>query len=108
MTKEMHIPDLRTYAFHQKAAEILVADPERIKEVHQILENWLAKEGTQAEGWAQFWLEKMDGLSVQEIADLICLKDEKMDFYRKSSPFSCLLSEYDRLNILQRYKFDHG
>lgn len=107
MPREPHIPDLRTYAFHEKAAEILRAHPERIVEVHAVLNHWLGMPGTQAEGWAGKWQQLIDGLSTLEIADLICKQGEEMDFYRKSSPFACLLSEAERLEIIRRFQYNH-
>ena len=102
-----HIPDQRTYAFHQKAAEILRGSPTRLREVNEVLLNWKAMSGTQAEGWAENWQELIDGLSAAEVAELICKEGEEMDFYRKSSPFACLLSDEERMEIIRRFKFDH-
>lgn len=101
-----HIPDLRTYAFHEKAAEILSANPERLAEVTAILDHWEKLEGSQAQGWALKWKELIGGLSVPEISELIVRQDEQMDFYRKSSPFACLLSDDDRISIIRKYKFN--
>jgi hypothetical protein len=102
-----HIPDQRTYAFHKKAAEILRIQPERLAEVNEVLAHWLTMTGTQAEGWAEKWKELIEGLSVPAIADLICEESEEMDFYRKSSPFSCLLSDEERLEIIRRFKYNY-
>ena len=107
MSDSSHIPDKRTYAFHQKAAEILCAAPNRINEVNEILLHWRSLVGTQAEGWAEKWQELTIGLSVIEIAELICKEGEEMDFYRKSSPFACLLSSEQRMEILRKFKYDH-
>lgn len=101
-----HVPDQRTFAFHKKAAEILLSQPERLAEANEVLANWLKMSGTQAAGWAEKWTQLTDGLSIKEIADLICREDEEMDFYRKSSPFSCLLSDDERMEIIQRIKYD--
>lgn len=84
MKKISHIPDKRTYAFHQKAAEILRACPERLNEVNYVLLNWLTMPGTQAEGWAEKWQELIKGLNTEEIADLICKEGEEMDFFEKA------------------------
>ncbi|ACR11535.1 hypothetical protein TERTU_2389 [Teredinibacter turnerae T7901] len=102
-----HIPDKRTYAFHQKAAEILRASPDRLVEVNDVLSHWRTMSGTQAEGWAEKWQELIKDLSAAEIADLICKQGEEMDFYRKSSPFACLLSDEQRMKIIRRFKYDH-
>lgn len=105
MTDRPHIPDQRTFAFHQKAAEILRASPDRLNEVNDVLRHWLTKSGTQAEGWAEKWNELIAGLSAHEVAELICKEGEEMDFYRKSSPFACLLSDSDRYDILKRIHY---
>lgn len=102
-----HIPDQRTYAFHQKAAEILLANPERIDEIYKILNHWSSMEGTQAQSWAIKWLDTIRGLPVEKVAALIVRQDEQMDFFRKSSPFAGLLSEDERTAILRRYKFSY-
>ncbi|TQV81388.1 hypothetical protein FKG94_09130 [Exilibacterium tricleocarpae] len=102
-----HIPDQRTYAFHLKASEILREKPERMDEVRSVLDHWRAMTGTQAEGWAEKWQALIKDLEVSEIADLICNSGEEMDFYRKSSPFACLLSDAERMEIIQRIKFDY-
>jgi hypothetical protein len=107
LKNEYHIPDLRTHAFHQKAASILRAQPERLKEVQEVLSHWLTMPGTQAEGWALKWQEMIEGLSVAQIAELICKEGEEMDFYRKSSPFACLLSSEERMEIIRRFKYEH-
>lgn len=106
MNREPHIPDLRTYAFHQKAADILREEPERLGEIYGVLSNWLEMEGTQAEGWALQWQKLIEGLSAQEVADLICVKGERMDFYRKSSPFACLLSDAERMEIITTFRYN--
>lgn len=62
---------------------------------------------TQAEGWAGKWQVLIDGLSISQIAELICQEGEKMDFYRKSSPFACFLSDGQRLEIIRKYKYDY-
>ncbi|WP_019606228.1 hypothetical protein [Teredinibacter turnerae] len=105
--KQTHIPDKRTYTFHQKAAEILRASPDRLNEVRDVLTHWLTLTGTQAESWAEKWQELIDGLCTTEVADLICKQGEEMDFYRKSSPFACLLSDEQRMEIIRRFKYDH-
>lgn len=106
MNKKPHIPDQRSLAFHKKASEILLESPSRYQEVLKTLENWISQEGTQAQAWAQEWQSFLDGLTVEEVANLITLEDEKMDFYRKSSPFSCLLTEDQRLEIIKRIKYE--
>ena len=62
---------------------------------------------TQAEGWANKWLELIEGLSPSEMAEFICKEGEEMDFYRKSSPFASLLSDEERMEIIRRCKFNH-
>lgn len=104
----MHIPDQRSYAFHLKAAELLLEKPERINEVYAVLNNWLCFEGTQSHGWANEWLKLIQGMPVPEIAKLIVEKNEKMDFYRKSSPFAGLLSDEQRKEILLTYRYYYG
>lgn len=69
--KEPHIPDLRTYAYHQRASEILLKHPERLAEVHKILDHWAALDGTQAQDWAQVWKNLIEGLSAEQVAQLI-------------------------------------
>lgn len=71
MTNHSHIPDKRTYAFHQKAAGILRASPNRMIEVNDVLRHWLTLSGTQAAGWAEKWQDLIKDLSATEIADLI-------------------------------------
>lgn len=107
MNNTNHIPDKRTYAFHQKAAEILRASPDRLSEVNDVLHHWLSMSETQAAGWAEKWLELIRDFSVEEIAEFICKQGEEMDFYRKSSPFACLLSDEERMEIIRRFKYDH-
>lgn len=102
-----HIPDKRTYAFHLKAAEILLTHPERLNEVHDTLNNWTSLDGTQAQGWAIKWIALIDGLNASEVAKLITQKNEQMDFFRKSSPFAGVLSEEERLSILQKHRFNY-
>ncbi|WP_444997160.1 hypothetical protein [Aliikangiella sp. IMCC44359] len=101
-----HIPDLRSYAMHQKASEILLRSPERIEEIHQTLKHWSSMQDTQAQGWALKWMEMIDGLSIEDIAMLIIKKGEEMDFFRKSSPFSTLLSEEERLKIIKEFNYE--
>ena len=105
--KKPHIPDQRTIAFHQKAADILIQHPERLADIHQVLDNWLKLEDTQAEEWAKKWKQIIDGLSAKEVAKLILEEGELADFYRKSSPFPTLLSESDRLEIINKYRFEY-
>ena len=105
--KRTHIPDQRTLAFHRKAAEILDQYPERLADVHLVLDNWLKQENTQAGEWAKRWKQLIHGLNAKEVAKLILDEGEQADFYRKSSPFSTLLSESDRLEIINRYKFKY-
>jgi len=107
MSEYKHIPDQRTYAFHQKAAEILRKHPERLKDVHDVLAHWRTLAGTQAEAWAEKWQQLIEHLEVEDIAEFICKEGEEMDFYRKSSPFSCLLSDKERMEILVRFKYDY-
>ncbi|GLS26022.1 hypothetical protein [Marinibactrum halimedae] len=107
MLNPPHIPDLRTYAYHQKAAEILKKEPGRLIEIYEILEHWRTLSGSQAEGWAEKWQGLIRDLSASQVADLICKKSEEMDFNRKSSPFACLLSDEERLEILHRFKYEH-
>jgi hypothetical protein len=63
--------------------------------------------GTQAEDWSEKWQKSIGGLSATEIADLICKEGEETDLYRKSSPFACLLSEDERLEIIRGVKYDY-
>lgn len=107
MVSSKHIPDQRTFAFHQKAAEILRASPERLNEINDVVLHWLTMFGTQAEGWAEKWQELIDGLSATEVAELICKEGEEMDYFRKSSPFACLLSDEERMEIIRRFKYDY-
>jgi len=102
-----HVPDQRTLAFHQKAAEILLEHPERLNDVHETLYNWGKLEGTQAQGWALKWLELINGLTVSEVAKLIVEESEQADFIRKSSPFAGLLSEEERMTIIKKYKYNY-
>ena len=105
--KHLHIPDLRSYAFHKRAAQILLENPERINEVYDVLNNWLTLEGTQAQGWANEWLKLIEGKTVVEVANLIVQQDEKMDFFRKSSPFAALLTDEQRQEIIHMYRYKH-
>ncbi|WP_339074918.1 hypothetical protein [Teredinibacter turnerae] len=107
MSHTNHIPDKRTYAFHEKAAEILRGSPERLSEVDDVLRHWRSMPGTQAEGWAEKWQALIADLAADEVAGLICKEGEEMDFYRKSSPFACLLSDEERMEIIRRFKYDH-
>ncbi|WP_018274669.1 hypothetical protein WKI13_10460 [Teredinibacter turnerae] len=107
MRNKQRIPSQRSYAFHQKAAEILRSSPDQINEVNEVLHHWLTMHGTQAEGWAEKWQDLIKDLNAEEIADLICKQGEEMDFYRKSSPFACLLSDEQCMGIIRRFKYDY-
>ena len=104
--KDPHVPDLRSYAYHERAAEILLNDPRRLDDVYRILNHWAGLYGTQAQEWAAVWLSKIEGLSAQEVSELIVEQGELADYLRKSSPFPALLSEQERLEILERYRYD--
>lgn len=84
----------------------IVANPERLDEVTATLDHWEKLEGSQAQGRELKWKEQISGLSVSEISELIVRQDEQMDFYRKSTPFACLLSDDDRILIIHKYKFN--
>lgn len=108
MSKEhIHIPDLRTYAYHQRAAEILLESPERLNDIYVILNHWAEMEGTDAHVWAIKWIELINGMDATQVAELIVQKGENFDYYRKSSPFAGLLTEQERLKILNTYKFNY-
>jgi len=105
--EKIHIPDLRTYAYHKRASEILLEKPERLEEIYEILNNWATMQDTQAQGWAVTWLTFIEGLDAAQVSELIIQKGETFDFFRKSSPFAALLTEEERHNIINTYKYNY-
>lgn len=102
-----HIPDLRTYAYHQKAAEILKAQPERLDEVYNALHHWQTLDDEQLLYWVEQWLNLLDGLDAVQISELIVEKGQTMDLLRKSSPFATLLTEEQRIEIIHTHEYDY-
>lgn len=102
-----YIPDLQTYAFHQKAAQILGEQPAHIEQVYATLNEWSEMQGSPYQRWARQWLEIIQDLSTAEVAEFIVREEEDINFLRKGSPFIALLTEEERSQITERYLLDY-
>lgn len=97
---------IKNYLFHQKAAEILSESPQRLLEIHLLLDHRLQVNNVKIQQWAQQWKSLIEGLSTAEIVQLLTQKGQVSDCYRQYSPFPILLSASQRTQLLTMIETD--
>ena len=92
--------ELFSRLLHQRVAEHFVADPSRVRR-HGT--SWLAQQASTAPGhYDEQWAELLRPENEVDLLVTLCVPDAETTGLLSSSPFAGLLSENERLELLER------
>ena len=89
-------------AAHRLAVARLRAEPQRLGEVHALLQRWRQQTGrSRSDIYWDEW-ERLLAMPIDDFESVICADDERATVLRSVSPIGVLISEPERRELLRQ------
>ncbi len=94
---EQHrLAELRSLAYHQRIAELLLEDPSVLEQAREVLRGWL--EAPNRHPYAEDWAELLDRPPA-EIGEALLTDDDAGRTRRQTTPFAKVIDAEERTRI---------
>ena len=102
MTTKLNRHDKLSFAFHAAVKRELLSDPERVLTIAKNnLQRW-RKNYNDEPKWMDDW-NKIIEKGTSSVVNVLDGKDEASTLLRSSSPFTGVISQSERMHIIQKY-----
>ena len=103
MSDKLNTHDRLSLALHAAVKRELLSDPERVLQIAKNnLKRWCEKYDTTPK-WASDWYEILNS-DVSAVANVLESEDEMSTLLRSSSPFTNVITEQERADIIEACK----
>lgn len=94
--------DQRSLAFGEAIAARIVGHPEFIEQARATLARWMRNCAPNTRATLEEWNAALEGPG-EEIIGILTGTDERSTRLRQSNPFTCVLTEQERNQIIQQF-----